>query len=109
MVAAVNRYDVFWVSLDPTIGAEIKKTSPCLIISPNEMNRRLLTVIIAPLTTKPKHYAFRPLLRVDGKECEAALDQLRCIDQRRLHKKIGPLQPGDAVTVSRLLLEMFAD
>lgn len=108
MVAHAKRFDVFWVSLDPTIGAEIKKTRPCLIVSPNEANRRLLTVIIAPLTTKPKHYAFRPLISMDGKECEVALDQLRCIDQRRLHKKMGTLQRDDAIAVTRLLQEMFA-
>ncbi|MFU8862004.1 MAG: type II toxin-antitoxin system PemK/MazF family toxin [Cyclonatronaceae bacterium] len=110
MVASQNveRFDVFLVSLDPTKGSEIKKTRPCLIISPDEMNRHIRTVIIAPLTSTIKNYPTRVTTTFDGKKGQVVLDQIRTIDKQRLIKKLGTISPADSENVLNTLLEMFA-
>lgn len=101
----VRRGEVYWVNLDPTIGTEIRKTRPAVIISPDDMNTVLPRVIIAPLTSKGQPLGCRPELVFDGKEARILLDQLRTIDKQRLSGKLGeiPLDIWHPV-----LLEMLA-
>ena len=101
----VKRGDVYWVNLDPTIGTEIKKTRPALIISPDDMNAALPRIIIAPLTSKGQPLGCRPEVVFDGKQARILLDQLRSIDKRRLGKKMGVI---DSVLWHDTLLEMLA-
>jgi mRNA interferase MazF len=102
------RLDEVWlVSLDPTQGAEIRKTRPCLIVSPDESNRHLRTVIIAPMTTVERPYPTRVALTFQGKQGQVALDQLRAIDRQRLIRKLGRISPKIAAAVSTVLVEMF--
>jgi mRNA interferase MazF len=111
-VAVVNRAprrdEVWLVSLDPTHGAEIQKTRPCLVVSPDEMNRYLQTVIIVPMTTTMRPYPTRVPLRFQGKSGQAALDQLRAVDRQRLVRKLGTVSPSTAQQASAVLLEMFS-
>ncbi len=85
----VEQYSIWLVNLDPTIGAEIKKTRPAVIISPNEMNEVLNTVIIAPMTTKIRNWPTRVKIEFQGKQGEIALDQIRTIDKKKINKTIG--------------------
>src|SRR3972149_1013221 len=87
----VSRFDVFLINLDPTVGSEIKKTRPCLVISPNEMNRHIRTVVVAPMTTKGATYPTRVACRFKGKQGQVVLDQIRTVDRVRLVKKLGRL------------------
>ncbi|MBO6794090.1 MAG: type II toxin-antitoxin system PemK/MazF family toxin [Balneolaceae bacterium] len=103
----VTRFEVHLVALDPTIGSEIKKTRPCVIISPDEMNRHLKTVVIAPLTSTIKNYPTRVALTFQGKSGEIVLDQLRTVDKRRLVKKLGTISRKAQIATSRILIEMF--
>jgi len=103
------RLDEVWlVSLDPTQGAEIQKTRPCLVVSPDESNRHLQTVITAPMTTIARPYPTRVALTFQGKHGQVALDQLRAIDRQRLVRKLGRISPKTAASVSTVLVEMFA-
>ncbi|MBW2358965.1 MAG: type II toxin-antitoxin system PemK/MazF family toxin [Deltaproteobacteria bacterium] len=88
MAVVVKRFDVYLVNLDPTMGSEIQKTRPCLIISPDEMNRHIRTVIIAPMTTAGKDYPTRVSCRFKGKKGQIVLDQIRTIDKSRLVNKV---------------------
>jgi len=99
--------DVWLVSLHPTQGAEIQKTRPCLVVSPDESNRHLRTVIIAPMTTVERPYPMRVALTFQGKHGQVALDQLRAIDRQRLVRKLGRISPKTAAAVSTVLVEMF--
>jgi mRNA interferase MazF len=103
----VNQYDVFWVNLDPTIGQEIQKTRPCLIISPNELNKGLGTVLAAPLTSTIKIYPFRVKCTISGKMGSIALDQIQCIDKSRLTKKMDQLSVVEILKVKNTLEEML--
>ncbi len=103
----VSRFDVFLVALDPTIGHEIKKTRPCMVISPDEMNHHIGTVIIAPMTTKGRDYPTRVACTFQGVEGQVVLDQLRTVDKTRLVKKLGRLSPSAAERVLDILIEMF--
>lgn len=103
----VSRFDIFLVNLDPTIGNEIKKTRPCAVISPDEMNHVISTVIIAPMTTKGRPYPTRVACSFQGVEGRVVLDQIRTVDKLRLVKKLGRLSPTAAERVTRVLLEMF--
>jgi mRNA interferase MazF len=103
------RLDEVWlVSLDPTQGSEMKKTRPCLVISPNEMNLYLRTVIIAPITTAERPYPTRVTLTFQGKKGQVALDQIRAVDRQRLVRKAGRISLPTAETVAGVLVEMFA-
>lgn len=104
----VLRFEVYLVNLDPTIGSEIKKTRPCVIISPDEMNRHIRTVIIAPMTTKGRGYPTRVNCTFDNKQGQVVLDQIRTVDKRRLVKKLGTLAPAAQSNVLDVLSEMFA-
>jgi mRNA interferase MazF len=104
----VKRFDVFLVNLDPMIGHEIKKTRPCLIVSPNEMNRYIATVIVAPMTTKGRDYPSRVSCAFQGTRGQIVLDQVRAIDKARLTKKIGTISASTQSKVLDVLAEMFA-
>ena len=109
MVGRPPRRDEVWlVSLDPTQGAEIQKTRPCLIVSPDEMNQHLRTVIIAPLTTVVRPYPTRVAVRFKGKTGQVALDQLRAVDRQRLVRKLGTIAASTAQGASAILVEMFS-
>ena len=104
-----QRFEVYLINLDPTIGSEIKKTRPCVIISPNEMNNHISTVIIAPLTSKLRNYPTRVPCRVEGKQGQIVLDQIRTVDKSRLIKKITTLnKPIQSKLISKLI-EMFSE
>lgn len=105
---AVNRFEVYLINLDPTVGSEIKKTRPCLVISPDEMNNNIRTVIVAPMTTKGRSYPTRVGCRFKGKSNQVVLDQIRTIDKARLVKKLGRLDKRSAEKVLDILAEMFA-
>ena len=104
----VKRFDVYLVNLDPTVGREIQKTRPCLIISPDEMNNAIATVIIAPMTTKGQPYPSRVACRFQGKEGLVVLDQLRTVDKTRLVKRLGKISPAVQAATLNILAEMFA-
>jgi mRNA interferase MazF len=104
----VNRFDVFLVNLDPAIGSEIKKTRPCLVISPDEMNHYIRTIIMAPMTTKGRPYPTRVARRFKGRPGQVVLDQLRAVDKERLVKKLGRIDRRAAETALHVLAEMFA-
>jgi len=88
----VNRGDVYWVELDPTVGSEIQKTRPCLIVSPDDMNRALPRVIIAPITSKGQSLGCRPEVIFNGKMGRILLDQIRTVDKKRLKNKMGEIE-----------------
>lgn len=104
----VNRFDVFLVNLDPTMGREIKKTRPCLVISPDEVNRNIRTVIVAPMTTRRRAYPSRIPCTFQGKRGEIVLDQLRAVDQERLVKKLGKVSRNTGERVLETLGRLFA-
>jgi mRNA interferase MazF len=108
MAVVVKRFDVYLVNLDPTMGSEIQKTRPCLIISPDEMNRHIRTVIIAPMTTAGKDYPTRVSCRFKGKKGEIVLDQIRTIDKSRLVNKLGSIEPQIQAEVISVLQKLFA-
>jgi mRNA interferase MazF len=105
---SVKRFEVYLVNLDPTVGIEIQKTRPCLVISPDEMNRNIATVIVAPMTTQGKVYPTRVSCTFQGKEGLIVLDQLRTVDKQRLVKRLGRLQRAEQSAVLAILTEMFA-
>ena len=104
-----RRFDIFLVSLDPTVGSEIRKTRPCLVVSPDEMNRHIATVIVAPMTTKGRHYPTRIPCQFQGKKGQVVLDQLRTVDRARLVRRLGRLSAATQTRVLAALGEMFAE
>lgn len=107
MVSFPRRDEVWLVTLDPTQGSGIRKTRPCLVVSPDEMNEPLHTVLVAPMTTTSRSYATRVDLTFRGKEGQVALDQMRAVDRQRLVRKLGTIKQKTAEGVSRVLVEMF--
>jgi mRNA interferase MazF len=107
VVTSVCRFDIVLVNLDPTTGSEIRKTRPCLVVSPDEMNRHVRTVIVAPMTTAQKSYPTRVAVRFGGKQGQIALDQLRTIDKGRIVRRLGKAKEATAADVSAALVEMF--
>ena len=103
---AINRLEVYLVN--PTVGSEIQKTRPCLVVSPDEINRHLRTAVIAPLTSAVREYPWRVSCRFRGKAGQVAADQLRTVDRRRLVKRLGRLDAAPASAVLQVLQEMFA-
>ncbi|MEM8673614.1 MAG: type II toxin-antitoxin system PemK/MazF family toxin [Cyanobacteria bacterium P01_G01_bin.67] len=103
----VARGEVYLINLDPTIGSEVQKTRPCVIVSPDEMNQYIRTVIIAPMTTKLRSYKTRIKIDFKGKTGQVMLDQLRTVDKQRLVRKQGQLTSGEMKKVLALLQEMF--
>lgn len=105
---SIQRFDVYQIELDPTVGSEIAKSRSCVVISPNEMNAHLSTVIVAPLTTTLKGWPSRVLAPFAGLDGEVALDQLRAEDKRRLMKRLGVLKPKVQQAVLATLATMVA-
>jgi len=105
----VNRFEVYIVILDPTIGSEIQKTRPCLIISPDEMNHHIATVIVAPMTTKGQSYPTRVECTFQGKKGQVVLDQIRTVDKSRLARKLGQIDNETQREVLSVLNEMFSE
>src|SRR6266702_3870934 len=103
-----KRFDVYLVNLDPTVGSEIRKARPCLVISPDEMNRYIATVIVAPMTTKGRDYPTRVQCAFKGKDGQVVLDQIRTIDKSRLIQKLGRIDKQTHDEVLAVLAEMFA-
>jgi mRNA interferase MazF len=104
----IKRFDVYLTNLDPTIGHEIRETRPCLIISPDEMNRFISTVIVAPMTTRGRNYPTRVSCVFQGKKAQIVLDQIRTLDKERLVTKLGTISRSVQTNVLLLLQEMFA-
>lgn len=102
------RGEVHLVGLDPTLGREVKKTRPCLVVSPDELNQHLRTVIVAPMTTGGQAYPWRVACRFQNRSGFVALDQLRTVDRERLAKRLGRLSPATTMEVLDALQEMFA-
>jgi mRNA interferase MazF len=108
MALVVKRFDVYLVNLDPTIGSEIQKTRPCLVISPDEMNRNIRTVIIAPMTSAQKEYPTRVSCTFRKKQGQIVLDQVRTVDKARLIQKLGTIDSKAQLDVISVLQRLFA-
>ena len=108
MAVVVQRFDVFLINLAPTIGSEIKKTRPFLVVSPDEMNRHIRTVIVAPMATAGKDYPTRVPCEFRDKKGQIVLDQIRTIDKSRLLKRLGAIDPQTQVEVISILQRLFA-
>jgi mRNA interferase MazF len=109
MVMAVKQYEIYWAKLDPTVGSEIQKTRPCVVISPNEMNNSIDTIIITPLTTKSHNFPTRLRTTVEEKDCWIVLDQIRAIDKSRLKEKIGELNREDISKLKNIINKMLVE
>ena len=105
----MEQYSICLVNLEPTIGHEIKKTRPCVIISPDEMNQHISTIIIAPMTTKSHAYPTRIPLTFQGKKGWIVLDQIRTIDKRRVIKKIGKISTNKIAEIKNVINEMLVE
>ncbi len=103
-----RRFEVYLVALDPTLGSEIRKTRPCVIVSPNEANEALDTVIGAPMTTTIRNYPTRARVRFRQRNGEIAVDQLRALDKRRLIKRLGVISPDAQQRLLAVLLDFFS-
>ena len=109
VVMEISQYHVYLVNLDPTIGHEIKKTRPCVVLSPNEMNNNISTIIISPMTTKSHNYPTRIPLTFSAKKGWIVLDQIRTIDKERIVKELGSINKNTVVTIKKVLIEMLID
>ena len=105
----IRRFDVYLVVLHPTVGSEMRKIRPCLIVSPDEMNRWIGTVIVAPMTTKGRSYPTRVVCEFQGKEGQVVLDQIRTVDKTRLVRRLGRFDESIQRDVLETLAEMFAE
>jgi mRNA interferase MazF len=109
MDMVIQRFEVYLVNLDPTLGSEIQKTRPCLVISPDEMNAHISTVIVAPMTTQGRDYPTRIHCQFQGKDGQVVLDQIRTVDKVRLVKKLGKISANTQKEILAVLLEMFSE
>ena len=107
-MVAYKRYEVYLICLDPTVGSEMKKTRPGVIISPDEMNQYINTVIIAPMTSNIRDYPTRIKVKFQNKEGQIVLDQIRSVDKQRLVKKLGSIDTRTASKLTKTLIEMFS-
>lgn len=105
----IKQYQIVIVNLDPTVGSEIRKTRPCVVISPDEMNKHLRTVIIAPITSKSKDYMTRVKFELEGNDNWIAIDQIRTIDLTRIIKTIGDLDKKEIKKIKSIIKEAFVD
>jgi len=110
-MGSINQYGIYWVNLDPTQGSEISKIRPCVVVSPDEINKYLNTVVIVPLTSTLKNYPFRVKCVVSGKAGELAIDQIRTVDKTRLNsvKPLGNLFVDEVFNLQNVLHEMFCE
>ena len=107
MAVVVQRFEVYLVSLDPTVGSEIQKSRPCLVISPDEMNRHINTVIVAPMTTQGRAYPTRVPCTFQGRQGQVVLDQIRTVDKSRLITKLGRMNRQTQRAVLAILHDLF--
>ena len=105
----INQYEIYWIDLEPTKGSELQKVRPCVVISPNEMNHNINTVIIAPLTSTSKKYSSRVEVMLEGRTSWIVLDQIRCVDKSRMEKKVGVLEEKSITEVKNIIREMLVD
>lgn len=105
----INQYEIVFVNLDPTIGSEIKKTRPCVVISPNEMNKYLNTIVIAPLTSTSKSYPTRIEVTTNDKKGWIVIDQIRTVDRKRITKIFGKLNEKEILEIKNVMKETFVD
>ena len=105
----ISQYEIVLVNLDPTIGSEIKKTRPCVVISPNEMNKYLNTIVIAPMTSSSIPYPTRVEVQTNNKKGWVVIDQIRTVDRKRITKIFGKLSLNEIVEVKNVLKETFVD
>jgi len=105
----LNQYEIVIVNLDPTIGSEIKKTRPCVIVSPDEINKNLRTIIIAPITSKSKSYPTRVEIKIKGKKNWVVVEQIRTIDRKRIFKKAGKLEAKAIMALKAVIKETLVD
>ena len=108
VVGRVRQYQIHLVVLDPTRGSELRKRRPCVVVSPDEMNRHIRTVIVAPMTSVTRTYPTRVPITFRRKQGQVALDQIRTVDKTRLVKRLGRVSPATAQAISGVLVEMFA-
>ena len=105
----IEQFEIYWVNLDPTLGSEIQKTRPCIVVSPSEMNTALKTVMVMPLTSTIIDWPFRTLINIAGKNSSAACDQLRTISKERLVNKIGSITHAEKNKVIEILQAIFSE
>ena len=105
----ISQYEIVLVNLDPTVGSEIKKTRPCVVISPNEMNKFLNTIIIAPMTSSSRPYPTRVEVQTNNKKGWVVIDQIRTVDRKRITKIFGKLSDNEIIEVKNVLKETFVD
>jgi len=105
----INQFDVILVNLDPTMGSEVRKTRPCAVISPNEINHQLNTLVIAPLTSTSKPYPSRVQVESGGRLGWVMLDQIRSVDRQRVTKVLGKLSGNEAISIKKVMKELFVD
>ncbi|MDY0183040.1 MAG: type II toxin-antitoxin system PemK/MazF family toxin [Proteiniphilum sp.] len=105
----MNQYDIVLVNLDPTVGSEIQKTRPCVIVSPNEINHNLQTLVVSPMTTSSRKYPTRVEVKHNGKTGWIAIDQIRTIDKVRVIKTLGTLNKSEILEVKSVIKETFVD
>jgi mRNA interferase MazF len=105
----INQYDIILVNLDPTVGSEIRKTRPCLVISPDEMNKHLNTIVVAPMTSQSKPYPTRIEVKLGKTKGWIVIDQIRTIDKLRVVKILGKLAGEEILKVKSLIRETFVD
>jgi len=103
-----SRFEVYLITLDPTVGHEMQKTRPCVVISPDDLNQHLRTVIVAPMTSRGRTYPFRAACRFQGRSGEIALDQIRTVDHSRLVRRLGRISAQTQTAVLQILERMFA-
>jgi len=109
VAVVIRRFEVYLVNLDPTVSSEIRKTRPCVVISPDEMNLHIRTVIVAPMTTQGQAYPTRVACRFQGKSGQIVLDQIRTVDRGRLVKKLGKVTESQASSTLEMLAAMFGE
>ena len=102
-----QRFEVYLVALDPAVGSEMQKTRPCVVVSPDESNSRIRTVVIVPLTSKPKNFPGRIHIKFQDQKGEVAIDQLRAVDKSRLLRRIATIGGADAKRIAKALVEFF--
>ena len=105
----VNQFDVYWIDLNPTVGAEMQKVRPCVVVSPKELNQYLATVIILPITSAIHGYPYRVVCNLNGRDGEIVTDQIRTVDKSRLKKKIATLSPDERIQLQDVLRQMFSE
>lgn len=105
----INQYSIVLVNLDPTLGSEIQKTRPCVVVSPDEMNKHLNTIVLAPMTTNMKRYPTRVSVEHDGKKGMIVIDQIRTVDKVRILKVLGKLTKSEIKTLKEMIKETFVD